>query len=217
MPWIGSHVPFGMPNATARPAASGNIGSRVPWITSPGTEVRASSGRRSPDASTAANWRKNPRGFEPRSNAAMPIRRMRASSSGHAGLPSTRNIFTSVAPDSSAFRGGGENSARSARGSGRNRRAPGVDMIDVKLRIRGACSIARCCATIPPSDAPTTCTAAKPSASHNPITSRAISDSVYGAWIGRLASRRASSGNGRGTSASRCVDSPTSRASKRTT
>ena len=47
IPAIGNHVASGIMRARSRPARNGNIGSALPWITSDGTFVSRSFGRRS--------------------------------------------------------------------------------------------------------------------------------------------------------------------------
>ena len=58
MPAIGKSVASGIIRTMSRAARSGNSGSRLPWMTSVGTRVSRSPGRRSGVARTAANWRR---------------------------------------------------------------------------------------------------------------------------------------------------------------
>jgi hypothetical protein len=51
---------------------------------------------------------------------------------------------------------------------------PVVDMIEVRLRTRSGCSIARICAIIPPNEIPTTCAEPSPRLSMRPAVSAAI-------------------------------------------
>jgi len=55
---------------------------------------------------------------------------------------------------------------------------PLPDMIEVRLATRSGRRAASTCATIPPSEAPTTCARAMPSPSMSPATSPAMSASV---------------------------------------
>ena len=71
------------------------------------------------------------------------------------------------------------NSDRSARGRPTDvRRLPGLDMIDTRLRTRLGCRMVIVWATIPPSDTPSTCARAMPSASSRPAESSAMSTRV---------------------------------------
>ena len=72
-----------------------------------------------------------------------------------------------------------ERSARIARGlASMCRRPPGCDMIEVRLRTRCGCAIAKVCAIMPPIDAPTTWARSIPRWSSKPATSSAMSSSV---------------------------------------
>ena len=64
MPSITSSDAPGMCCAVSRPAARGTSGSLAPWITSVGAAMVRSSLRRSPEATTASNWRRVPAGSD---------------------------------------------------------------------------------------------------------------------------------------------------------
>ena len=89
-------------------------------------------------------------------------------------------------------------------------------MIDVRLVTRSGNRAAITCAIMPPIDTPTTCARAMPRASRRPVTSFAMSSSVYGArTLSRNSARPMASGRlGRGPRAS-FSEWPQSRLSKR--
>ena len=62
-------------------------------------------------------------------------------------------------------------------GGGRPAAGPGVDMIDVRVRVRVGWSMANCWAIIPPMDTPSTCADPMPRASSRPAASAAMSAS----------------------------------------
>ena len=71
---------------------------------------------------------------------------------------------------------GCDSNARRACGVGPGRRRePLVVMISVRLATRSGQWAAMCCAIMPPSEAPTTCARAMPSASSTPTASAAMS------------------------------------------
>ena len=84
-------------------------------------------------------------------------------------LPTSRGFFGREISDARTF----------SDGPGR-RRAPLLVIIRVRLFTRGACAAARCCAIMPPIEAPQTWARAMPSASRTPTLSAAMSASEYG-------------------------------------
>src|SRR6185369_9389326 len=114
---------------------------------------------------------------------------------------------------------GGAISTRIASGvGGGSPGSPVVAMIEVNVSRRSGRSIAIVCAIAPPIDAPTTCARAMPSASSRPNASAAMSLRRYGASTGLPCVAAARAAPMFGTpAASKCVDSPMSRLSKRMT
>src|SRR5689334_14284827 len=91
-------------------------------------------------------------------------------------------------------------------------------MIEISVRTRARWRAARIWPIMPPIDAPMMCALASPSASSRPTASAAMSDSRYGASIGRRSSDRTTARPSDGATArSSRDDSPTSRLSNRTT
>ena len=164
----------------AAPPVGWTIRSRSPWITSVGAVICRSSRRpvagledRAELAADAARRR-----------VAVPARPGRLAHPGlvegeavRADVPEhlSRRVRRPLRGTSAASR---PSAARSTGPGGRSRRAPVVDMIDVRVRTRAGCSAATVWAIMPPIDTPATWADSMSSASSSPTVSAAMSVEV---------------------------------------